>query len=513
MWWCKEVELFVHSNPVDSGRRSGARIGVVARYRMLLGLAVTVLLLGIAVLPSTTQAATFETLVELTRVAAPASGSRMFGIEPSPDGASVYFGQELQVHKINTATDSIAGSVSIPGPSTAFVRDLTVTQDGSTVFALINVSSSVSRIVEIDTATLSIVTSFDTIGSLDRINIPRDTPSVAIASGHNGWIRFDVTTLVTDVTISKSNQVFEGTINFDGSRVYGQRGNTVSGDAGFVFDTVSGTQLGSFGIGDAGGGMHYTNIGTDERVLLFVGDGSISQNSYVLDPLLGHIQTLGIVGISEGTEGVDGNSVIVSQNRGNASPQNSGLSIIRLEKDSAAGWTQVQKLVLDDFGIRFAGDLTNVPSKRKYYVVNRLAEEVVVVGDGPANQTPDCSTAVPSTYSIWPPNHKMVDVDILGITDPDGDTTTVTVAGITQDEPVNGTGDGSTSPDGAGVGSQTPSVRAERSGGGNGRVYEIAFTASDGNGGECSGSVNVSVPHSKNGAAVDDGQVYDSTVS
>jgi hypothetical protein len=47
---------------------------------------------------------------------------------------------------------------------------------------------------------------------------------------------------------------------------------------------------------------------------------------------------------------------------------------------------------------------------------------------------------------------------------------------------VDGLGDGSTSPDGTGVGTEQAQVRAERAESGNGRVYHIAFTASDGNG-------------------------------
>ena len=58
----------------------------------------------------------------------------------------------------------------------------------------------------------------------------------------------------------------------------------------------------------------------------------------------------------------------------------------------------------------------------------------------------------------------------------------------------------------------TAYVLAERAGGGNGRVYTIYFTASDGNGGSCSGSVKVSVPHDQKHDAVDDGPRYDSTV-
>jgi hypothetical protein len=129
----------------------------------------------------------------------------------------------------------------------------------------------------------------------------------------------------------------------------------------------------------------------------------------------------------------------------------------------------------------------------------------------PPNQDPDCSEATPSTDSIFPPNHKMNDITISGVTDADGDIVTLTIDGITQDEPTNGLGDGDTSPDGDGVGTDTAQIRAERSGTGDGRVYEISFTADDGNGGMCTGSVVVGVPHDKKDTAIDSGQNFDST--
>jgi len=129
----------------------------------------------------------------------------------------------------------------------------------------------------------------------------------------------------------------------------------------------------------------------------------------------------------------------------------------------------------------------------------------------PPNEDPDCSEATPSTDSLFPPNHKMNDITISGVTDPDGDTVTLMIDGITQDEPTNGKGDGDTSPDGDGVGTDTAQIRAERSGKGDGRVYEISFTADDGNGGMCTGSVSVGVPHDKKSTAVDSGQNFDST--
>ena len=111
------------------------------------------------------------------------------------------------------------------------------------------------------------------------------------------------------------------------------------------------------------------------------------------------------------------------------------------------------------------------------------------------NQPPECDAALPSTMELWPPNHKFVGVSIAGVTDPDGDPLTTRIIGITQDEPLRTRGDGNTCPDGKGVGTGSASVRAERSGNGDGRVYRVSFTASDGKGGQCSGSVRVCVPH------------------
>ena len=93
---------------------------------------------------------------------------------------------------------------------------------------------------------------------------------------------------------------------------------------------------------------------------------------------------------------------------------------------------------------------------------------------------------------------------LTGATDPDGDTVTLTVTGVTQDEPVNGVADGNTSPDAEpGPQSHTVYIRGERAANGDGRVYRIAFTAIDGKGGTCSGTVAVAVPHNKRSTPVD----------
>ena len=124
------------------------------------------------------------------------------------------------------------------------------------------------------------------------------------------------------------------------------------------------------------------------------------------------------------------------------------------------------------------------------------------------NEPPDCSNSSADPDEIWPPNHEFVPVDITGVTDPDGDVVTFSVGGVFQNEPVEGRGSGDTSPDAV---LDPLEVRAEREDRGNGRVYHIDFTADDGNGETCEGTVTVCVPHRPSGDGCD-GPLFDSTV-
>jgi len=137
-------------------------------------------------------------------------------------------------------------------------------------------------------------------------------------------------------------------------------------------------------------------------------------------------------------------------------------------------------------------------------VLANISSNVMAMEPAP-NSPPSCNGAQPSISSMWPPNHKFVSIDVTGITDPDGDSITVLIDSIFQDEPTNGLGDGDTSPDGFGVGTTQAQVRAERSGLLNGRVYTIKFTASDPIGATCTQSVIVGVPHDKHSFPVNDG--------
>jgi hypothetical protein len=139
-------------------------------------------------------------------------------------------------------------------------------------------------------------------------------------------------------------------------------------------------------------------------------------------------------------------------------------------------------------------------------------EATVTIAVNSVNSAPECSSFSTNVVSIWPLNKQFTPVQVLSITDPDGDPVTIAITRIFQDEPV---GQGSNSPDGRGVGTDTAEVRAERDGNGNGRVYHIFFTATDGRGGSCSGEARLpTVPHDQSGDvdAIDEGPLYDSTV-
>jgi Tol biopolymer transport system component len=114
------------------------------------------------------------------------------------------------------------------------------------------------------------------------------------------------------------------------------------------------------------------------------------------------------------------------------------------------------------------------------------------------NQPPDCSAVTAAPALLWPPNKNFRLAGLAGATDPDRDRVTLEVTGVTQDEPIRGARDAQHS-----VGDDNVRLRADRDPRGDGRVYTIAFEATDGRGGSCEGGANVSVPRHRRVAAVD----------
>ncbi|HEV2852564.1 MAG TPA: SBBP repeat-containing protein [Thermoanaerobaculia bacterium] len=124
------------------------------------------------------------------------------------------------------------------------------------------------------------------------------------------------------------------------------------------------------------------------------------------------------------------------------------------------------------------------------------------------NRPPDCSAAFASPATLWPPNGRLVPVSIRNVTDPDGDLVTITVTAVRQDEPLTKPG----VPDATGAGTSGVSLRADRDGKGDGRVYHLSFEARDPLGASCTGTVAVCVPHDQGRGRTcgDGGGLFDS---
>ena len=111
---------------------------------------------------------------------------------------------------------------------------------------------------------------------------------------------------------------------------------------------------------------------------------------------------------------------------------------------------------------------------------------------------PKIASVAPSQALLWPPNHQMVPLSVrVSVADVADAAPICTVAGITSNEPVNGTGDGDTGPDWEIGGGLTFALRAERAGSGNGRLYTITVQCSDASGNSTSGTTTVGVPKSQ----------------
>src|SRR5262249_27419805 len=73
----------------------------------------------------------------------------------------------------------------------------------------------------------------------------------------------------------------------------------------------------------------------------------------------------------------------------------------------------------------------------------------------------DCNNAFPTVSVLWPPNHKMVPVNVSGIVNQSGYGVSITITGVMQDEDI-GSGGRASCPDAEGLGTDTARLRAER---------------------------------------------------
>ncbi len=156
----------------------------------------------------------------------------------------------------------------------------------------------------------------------------------------------------------------------------------------------------------------------------------------------------------------------------------------------ASGPTPTVALALGDHAITLTVDDGNGGT---------ASDELIVTVED--TQAPTLAMTVVAT-ELWPPNHEMRLV-VEGISASDACCDPTLDIAVESDEPVNGDGDGDSEPDWQvvedGQGGHDVWVRAERSGGGDGRLYTITVTAEDCSGNRAEDAVEVTVPKSRKG--------------
>jgi len=153
--------------------------------------------------------------------------------------------------------------------------------------------------------------------------------------------------------------------------------------------------------------------------------------------------------------------------------------------DSAAG-------TLIDTGI--AGTVDASGATATFSGVTHFSTYVAVL-DGEA---PVIAEVTASPNILWPPNHGMVPVSLaVSVTDRADPAPTCRISEVTSNEARGRQGSGSTAVDWTITGPLTAVLRAERSGGGSGRIYTLTIECRDAAGNSATATALVTVPHDR----------------
>ena len=117
--------------------------------------------------------------------------------------------------------------------------------------------------------------------------------------------------------------------------------------------------------------------------------------------------------------------------------------------------------------------------------------QTITVGD---DQLPVIENISVDPAILWPPNHQMKNVEVRYSSRDNCGVVNCRLE-VGTNEPINGTGDGDTSPDWEVIDDHHVKLRAERAANGDGRTYTITIICGDGHGNETRQTVTVIVAH------------------
>ncbi len=114
---------------------------------------------------------------------------------------------------------------------------------------------------------------------------------------------------------------------------------------------------------------------------------------------------------------------------------------------------------------------------------------------------PVIGSAAADPSVLWPPNHRMraVAVEVANTDLCEAAPADCRITDVASNEPVDGPGDGDTAPDWEITGDLTIDLRAERAGGGDGRIYTLELACEDASGNTSTTTTAVTVPHDRHG--------------
>jgi uncharacterized delta-60 repeat protein len=203
-------------------------------------------------------------------------------------------------------------------------------------------------------------------------------------------------------------------------------------------------------------------------------DGKIVANDFFGDPALFGVARFSPDGVLDPTFGTGG---VVRTNfwGGTAANVFANALAVAIQPDG--------KIVAVGFADQ---DPDNPPENWDTRVVRYLGDDTT---------PPHISSASVNPSILWPPNRKMVPVAVTVAATDDVGPVSCSITAISSNEPVNGPGN--KAPDWLITGSLTAQLRAERSGGGTGRLYTLALECQDGAENVATASVAVTVPDNR----------------
>ena len=155
------------------------------------------------------------------------------------------------------------------------------------------------------------------------------------------------------------------------------------------------------------------------------------------------------------------------------------------------------RVVFSRISAETGGQYFYLPGARQEDFQAALTEIFEAVANEPSDTEPPVLTLTADPTILWPPNHKMVEIDVEAVAMDNADPNPqVEFVEVQVNEPDDIQGSGNTQGD-VEISDGRLFVRAERSGTGQRRVYSIIYKATDAAGNSTHETVEVVVPHDK----------------